>query len=274
MLVATSAFLMVLDAADFGPIRHFRTSALSMGRPVSGMLSVVTGPIATGWNGIFHYDDLRAENDALRQRVAALEGEQLNHGAAQSELTALLEATELSHVGDIERVTARVVADRETPTDRIVEINKGSDHGLVPAMPVVTESGLVGRLGVVTGNRSTIELLTSDDVVVGIRSGGALALSVGASGVERGALSNDVARLESRGALLQVEFSPQLQDRFDASEIGDGALFVTSGLSDSRYPAGIPVGHLRTSGSQPVIDSTANIDQLRFVSILLTESET
>ena len=72
---------------------------------------------------------------------------------------------------DLQTVVVRILG---TPpgnfATHVVEIDKGSDHGLAEGQPVVTGAGLVGRLEQVDRARSIVRLATHPD----FRIGGAL----------------------------------------------------------------------------------------------------
>lgn len=314
LLLGTAIVLALLDTAGFAPIRRARASALTIGRPIAGFVSLVHRPISTAWNGIVHYDDVEEENRALRHRVAALEGQTSSERAAAIDLRALLEASELSYVSDTETVTTRVVTDRRTASTRIVEIDKGSNHGLREAMPVVTGAGLVGQLAIVSANQSTVLLLTSDDLAVGVRSGQGIALTVGERSNlsqrpdQKGSITNEqlagpvagskpselempaaesdperigppnqaevmVGGLTQGRTPLALELSPRLRELHEQGDLLGGSLFVTSGLNNSSYPPGIPVGYLRDGQAEPTIDSAADLTQLNYLSVLLFEAD-
>lgn len=227
LLVATAFTFLVLDVAGFTPIVNVRRTVLSIGQPIGAVLAFVVSPLTGTWNGAVHYDDVIDENHELRRRVAELEGAIAGRPDAESELRALLAATEIDYLGDVDRVTARVAADRQTDFERIVEINKGEADGIARGMPVVTGHGLVGIVELVTGDRSVIRLITDVDVAVGVRSEHGLGLARG-----------------SRDGGLRLEVTPELAQSIRLGAAVDGERFVTSGVDRSAYPAGIPVGRL------------------------------
>lgn len=235
LLVASTLAFLALDAAGFGPITSVRRTVLSIGQPVGAVLAAAIAPVVSTWNGAVHHDQLAEENGRLRHRIAELEGSLAGQSDLEDELRSLLDATEIEFLGDVDRVTARVVADRRTEIERIVEIDKGSDHGIEVGMPVVTGHGLAGTVQLVTGSRSVIRLITDADVAVGVRSPNGLALTDG-----RGAGG------------LGLRATPELAEAIRLGAVADGERFVTSGVDRSLYPPGIPVGTLRvhTEGDQ------------------------
>lgn len=228
LIIASAAAFLALDAAGFGPITTVRQTVLSVGQPIRVVLSAAVSPVGGAWNGAVHYDEVTYENGELRRRVAELEGRLAGQEDLESDLQALLQATEIDYLGDTERVTGRVIADRRTDIERIVELDKGTDDGIARGMPVVTGRGLVGTIELATGDRSVVRLMTDGDVSVGIRSENGLGLAVG-----------------RRGSVMDLLATPELAEAIRLGAVTDGERFVTSGVDRSLYPAGIPVGVLK-----------------------------
>lgn len=236
LFVASALAFLALDAAGFGPITTVRKTVLSLGQPIGAVFSLMVAPVADTWNGAVHYDEVTQENNELRRRIADLEGQVVGQADVEADLQALLAATEIEYLGDVERVTARVVSDRRTEIERVVEIDKGSEAGILQGMPVVTGHGLAGRVELVTGGRSVIRLITDTDVAVGVRSSNGLGLTSG---------HGDDG--------LGLRATPELAEAIRLGAVTDGERFVTSGVDRSLYPPGIPVGTL-------IVDQDAFID--------------
>jgi rod shape-determining protein MreC len=265
LLAVTATMFVVLDLVGFGPIVTIRRTALAVGQPIGSVAEAALSPISGAWHGTVHYDDVVEENAELRRRVAELEGAIAGSGDAESELRNLLDATEIPYLGDVERVTARVMSDRHTTLERIVEIDKGGRHGVEPGMPVVTGRGLVGVVRLVVGDRSTIRLLTDVDSAVGVRSDHGLGLAAGAGG---GGLVGSGSG--GSGSRLVLTASEDLAAAVAAEAIGNNHRFVTSGVEGSLFPPGIPVGSL-VIDDRLTLEPLADLDQLAFVTVLLVE---
>ncbi len=152
----------------------------------------------------------------------------------------------------LEQVTATVVADRSTGLERIIEINRGSDHGLGVGMPVVVATGMVGRVELTTGSHAEVLLISDPRFDVGVVSTGTRAIGVVAGGGE--------------GNLLVLDL-----EEGAAGVVSEGARFETSGLERSIYPRGIPVGRLVVDGGTLALEPFADLERLAFVTVLLTE---
>lgn len=266
LILVTGMTLLALDAAGFGPIDGLRRTVLTAGAPVRSLLVTAASPVTSLWHGAVDYDDVVEENHRLRHRLAEAEGALAAQPDLEAELAALSAAVDVSSVTDVERVTARVVADRRTALERIVELDKGGDDGLAPGMPVVTGAGLVGVIDEVVPNRSVVRLLTDPETAVGVRSRHGVGLIVG-----RG------------GSRVELEAGPDLAAAIDRGQVTDGHRLLTSGLERSHFPAGIPVAVLRLPDGggadradgpgrgQLVAVPGAELDNLGYLTVLLVD---
>ncbi len=228
-LLLTSATVITLDFRDGGEglVASLRNGAADAFSPVRSVAAAVLDPIGDTLAGITGYGDLEDENAALRARVAELEGEALRDEGAERELADALSLLDLDFAGDLPRIDARVVSAPISNFEQTIELDRGSDDGIGVDMPVVTGSGLVGRTVSVSASRSVVQLITDPGSSVGVRL----------------SRSSEVAVAEGRGpdALLSLGFVDAGAD-VDVLE-----LVVTSGLEDSIFPPGIPVGRVASA---------------------------
>src|SRR5437868_7134363 len=122
-------------------------------------------------------------------------------------------------------------------------------------MPVVSGSGLVGRVVVASKSRSTVLLITDPTSNVGVRFGTAGNLAVAAG--------------QGAGAPLRVDLVPP------QVPVDKGELMITSGLQQSIYPPGVPIGTVLTTGvprgsfQQAVtLAPVADLSRLQFVAVM------
>lgn len=128
-----------------------------------------------------------------------------------------------SHIDAAKPVAARVIGRGGTSTSRIVQIDKGTNHGIRHGDAVIDDTGAVGRV-LITGRSSSDVLLITDaassvDVIVQ-RSR--------AQGMARG------GHFENRYILKVNDF-----DRLKDVQIGDTV--VTSGIG-TEFPVGMLIG--------------------------------
>lgn len=182
----------------------------------------VTG-VLDAWSGYVALRGAHQRAHDLDRRVRDLELEKQQLLAARDEaerLRTLLafrqEAGARTYVG------GRVIGIRLGTTGRqLLTIDRGSDDGIAPMMPVVVAEGVVGRVHAAAGH--TADVLVASDVnsVVAVR-------------VERTRARANVRGL-GKPDLCRLDFALRTED------IIEGDLLVTSG-TDGVFPRGLPVG--------------------------------
>ncbi len=249
LLVATSLALIAADRQDPAIFNAARRSTITVTEPVRTGLDQVSGSAAGAWQGMQGLEAWEEENDRLRRELAELEGRQERLPDTEAELERLLAATDIDYVSELERVTARVIVDRASPLGHVIEVNRGTDDGVHPGMPVVTGHGLVGIVEVAGTDRSVIQPITAADVHLGVRSGADYGVAAGTW----------------PDSDLQLTLDPR---RGDEPEVGQR--YVTSGLDRSLYPDNVPVGEIvHSEAGEPVLVPLVDFDRLGYVTVLL-----
>lgn len=257
LLVLTAITLLTLDGRGTGSgvIDTIRSGARDAFAPVGRAADTVLEPVGNFFTGMIHYGDLKAENARLREQNEELRGQALEAKNSQREQQALLDQLDLDYVGDIPRVRARIVSAAASNFELTFEIDRGTNHGVAKGMPVVSGAGLVGRVVDASRSRSTVMMLTDSTFSVGVR------LST----------SGDVGVATGRGGRdpLKVDLIEP------ATKVDKGEVVVTSGLQQSVFPPGIPVGTVREARTPPGalqqevdIDPVVDLRRLEFVTIL------
>lgn len=258
-LILTSLTVITLDFRGDGEglIGSLRDGAADALAPVRDAAAGVLKPVGDALSGVTGYGELEEENAALRARIAEMEGSALRDEGAEAELAEARALLDLDFAREIPRVDARVIATPISNFEQTIELNQGSDDGVAVDMPVVSGTGLVGRVIHVSGTRSTVRLITDPASAVGVRL----------------ARSSEVAVAEGEGPerLLSLSF---VDPSADVSVL---ELVVTSGLNDSIFPPGIPVGRVAVADPAPgrlqrsvEVRPVADLATLRLVSVLQT----
>ncbi len=260
LLVLTSITVITLDFSTSGRgfLDDVRRSAVDALAPVRDGVGNVLDPVGDAFSGVTGYGELEDENAVLRDRIAALEGAALADEGARGELEETLDLLEIGFVGDLPTVAARVVSTPVSNFELTVELDKGSIHGIAADMPVVTDIGLVGRVLEVTERRSVVRLITDPASAVGVR------LDSGDLGVAQG----EGPGRDLSVSLIEVGTAPTR-----------GSLLTTSGVQDSIFPGGIPIGRITASTEgagalqqevhiEPVVD----LGRIRVVKVIMTGS--
>ena len=196
---------------------------------ISPFQRATTG-VGNAGSGLFQYlSNLRnaaAENAQLKQRIEQMETElsQLRANRDENErLRALLGFKENSQY---KSVTASVIARDPSLWFDTVTINRGSSDGIELNMPVVTPSGIVGRVVTLSPWTAQVMLITDERAAAGA--------VVGQLGQ-----SNALGSVKGLGnnGLLEMRYVSGLE------EVNPGDYVVTTG-QDGIYPPGISVGEV------------------------------
>ena len=264
LLVLTSLALLTLDFRDAGVVQSARRTAGTIFSPLRGVAETVSDPFSNAWNGVTDYGDVKSENEDLRAQIEDLQGDEVLEDDASAQLKELLEQEDLEWVGSIDTTTARVLSSDPSNFSHTVDISKGTDDGLKVGMPVVNGAGLVGRIVQVTPGRSTVQLITDPEFLVGVRLLGS-------------DLATGTARGLGKGEDLMVDTNLE-PDIDDAPK--PGTALTTSGAQLSTFPDSIPVGKVRTvreAGGgltlELVVRPMADTERMQFVKVLLWEPE-
>jgi rod shape-determining protein MreC len=170
---------------------------------------------------------LRERNVELEQIVAQLTVENLRLKEIEAEnvrLRSLLQFRDVNPSFTYKggQVVGRVVANEPTSIVKSILIDIGSNDGIEPGMPVVTELGLAGRVTDVYRNAARVLLITDSSSNVNT-----MLQNTRLRGMLRG----------RAGQLPIMDYLPQDQ------QILVGDIVVTSGEGGS-FPVGIPVGQV------------------------------
>ena len=263
LLILTAATLLTLDFRGFGPLDTAQSRVRDVLEPVVSAVDVVLGPVAEVWTVMFTYNDLRSENERLKDELDRLASADIRGAAEQDALERLLDATGVTFVEGVERLTATVLRDSVGNfDDDVMSIDVGHRDGVAPGMAVVTSAGFVGRVETVDAALSTVTAVSDPSLVVGVRL-----LDTGDVGLGHG-MAGDPTRFVVDAGLRWPETG-------DMSELpAVGSPVVTS--AGSRYPADIPVG--RVASVEPseaglaqlvTVDLAADVQDLGYVTVLL-----
>lgn len=263
LLILTAATLLTLDFRGFGPLETAQSRVRDVLEPVVSVFDAVLGPVAEVWTVMFSYNDLRDENARLRDEVDRLGSADIRSGARQDAFQRLLDATGVTYVQGVERLTATVL--RDSPgnfDDDAMSIDVGRRDGVAPGMAVVTSAGFVGRVETADAASSTVTAVSDPSLVIGVRL-----LDTGDVGLGHG-MAGDPTQ-------FVVDAGLQWPETGDLSELpAVGSPVVTA--AGSRYPADIPVG--RVASVEPAeaglaqlvtVELAADVQDLGYVTVLL-----
>lgn len=259
LLVLSSVTILTLDFRGSNTVQSLRDGASSAFSPLRSTADKVFSPVGDAWNGAWHYDDVRQENEDLRQRVAELEGQAATNTDAARQLEDLKKLQDLDSLSQYQQVTARVSSGPIANFESTIEIDKGTDAGVTVGMPVLTGAGLIGRVVQATSSHAVVKVLTDPDFQIGVRL-----TSSGRAAVAHG---------NGDGNPLKIESGIPAGTQIPVDDV-----VTTSGLERSIFPPDITVGRVTVAepaGDQinlaVTIEPTADLSRLSYVRVLLWE---
>ena len=166
---------------------------------------------------------LRQSNTELEAEVANLQTQVIDLQQQVTETNILSALVDFARANPEYTYKAAAIIGRDpSPFLRYVIINAGSNEGILPGMPVVTDKGLVGHVDAVISEAGRVQLVTDSASAVNIRLQGS---------------STEAMLVGSITGDLSLDMIPQ-----DATiQVGD--VVLTSGLGGD-YPPNILVGQV------------------------------
>ena len=237
-LLLASLVTITIDsrAGDRGPLAALGRVGLAIVSPLQEGVSAVVRPIGSFFSNVFRAGSLQAENEALQDTIAELRIQLQEYYELKRGFDELARVVQLEEELGIQGFGARVVAEGPSNYEWSVIVDKGSADGVYDDMPVMSGSGLVGRVIQVSPGSSTVMLVIDPDSFVAAR----LAES-GEVGLLQGNRSEDL-----QFSLLDPEV-----------EVEPGELVVTSGYHLQNgtdvgiFPPGIPIGEVSLVDNDP-----------------------
>ena len=113
---------------------------------------------------------LRQRNTELEAEVAQLQGQVIDLQQKVTETNILSALVDFARANPVYSYKAAAVIGRDpSPFLRYVIMNIGSNQGILPGMPVVTDKGLVGRVDAVIAEAARVQMVTDSASAVNVR---------------------------------------------------------------------------------------------------------
>ncbi len=257
----------------FGAISHqvdggdglslLQRGLFSLLSPLQRGMSSVVGGVRELWNGYGFHRETYTENRRLEERVRYLETllQERSHLAREAErLRGLLGLREIL---PMETLVAEVVSRDGVPWFRTLTIDRGTADGVALNAPVVSPTGVVGRVIAVGPHAARVQILLDRDSGAGVL-------------IERsrvsGVVSGQVVQSETGTGDLILKY---VSERADVA-IGD--VVVTSGF-DRIYPKGLVVGRISYVGDgsgllkEIRVEPSARFERLEEVLVVLSREQ-
>ncbi|MGM9522451.1 MAG: rod shape-determining protein MreC [Oscillospiraceae bacterium] len=213
-------------------------------KPIKSAITSMVSALENAYDYMYRFDEIKAENEELKARVAKLEEEYREYTEISEENSRLRQLLNFSEKHeDLVFEPVSVISWTASNFSSSFTISKGSDSGVELYDAVVTETGyLVGQVTEVTSASSTVTTITDTTLSVG-----ALIYETGETGVTVG------------------DFSLFKEGRLKLSYLGGdsnviiGSTVVTSG-DGGVYPSGLVIGYVDgVSADSSGLDSYATV---------------
>ena len=258
-LLIINLVIMAVDARDSdGKQKVVRVWTQTFASPLQNASSKASGATSGFFRQILNFHSIAVENEDLKQRLATTEQELHNARQQAVENDRLKALLNLKEQSQYQTVPARVIARDASVWFNTITINRGTSSGIAVNMPVVSGTGVVGRIITVSPWASQVMLLTDEKA-----GAGAVVGQVGQSGA--------LGSVRGRPDLGLIEM--RYVSGFEKVAVGD---YVMTTGQDGIYPAGLNVGEVvdvkngtATQSHQILIRPGARLDQLEEVAVLL-----
>ncbi len=259
LLCITALTLITIDlrGGTTGPLGSVRSGVREVFSPVQKGFSAVATPVGDFFSGITNASELKRENRQLREEVTELETRNKTFEAAANENERLKKLLEITESVGTTNTPARVITGSPSNFETTIQIDRGTNSGIIVGDVVVSGDGLVGRIIETSRTRSTILLITDSSSGVGVRNTRSEVI-----GIAQGVAGRNT---------LDMEFVDPDAD------IRKGDNIVTSGLEFGRFPPDIPVATVTRVRNDPsgltkfvTITPIVELQRLSIVSVLHT----
>ena len=172
--------------------------------------------------------ELDAENKQLRVQLSEMRAKDQTLQGLEAENNQLRRALEFRERSSFKLVPARIIARDASTWWSTIKVDKGANDGVTPDQPVLTEDGLVGKTTVVSGNASTVVLISDENCGVAATVEGTRE-----RGLVHGSRTSTTAAPD-----LRLEFLSKLAD------LKAGQRVYSSGMG-GVFPSGVLIGEVR-----------------------------
>lgn len=206
---------------EAGPVSRAVYAVL---RPFQQVIFAVHSRARNIWYGYISVVNARAESEILKEEIRRLRRENVVLQNKESENRRLAKLLDLKTRYEFPSLVAQVVGEDAVGWYRTLFVNRGSEDGVSPDMPVTVAEGIVGRVVKTSADMARVLLLTDPNLTVDCR----------------------VTRTRDRGLLSgSMERGCVLRYINLKSGMAPGDEIVTSGL-DGVFPRGLPVGTIES----------------------------
>lgn len=242
-----------------------KDSATPIGRVLQSGLTLIEEPIAiaadrvrSGFFGVFRFQTIQKENEALRQEITHLKQELIREKLSALDLAELKRLSEqLNDQGKIQQydpVTSDVIAFNGSEWFHVFTINVGTKEGVTRNATVINGNGLVGKVIETAPGWSKVVSIIDESNQVSFR----VLRDLNLIGIFSGDGSNGLA-----GFMLNAE-----------AAVVEGDTLITTGIG--LYPEGFIIGEVKEViwdkdllVKRVKIEPSVRFDSIRKVSVII-----
>lgn len=220
--VTTKRGVPVLQEVTFGAFAEMQRAATR-----------AFGSAREGWQNYFALQQIRQENEQLKQEVTKLRISLEQERNIAQQTRTLQQLLDLRSATGFETAAAMVIGSGADPEFRTITIDKGTQDGLRADMAVMSPAGIVGRILMPTARAAKVQLIIDRDAAAGV-----MIERTRVAGVVKGV--GNIEELAFREGLIDLNYVP------GSADVKPGDRVVTSGI-DGIYPKGLPVGEIQSA---------------------------
>lgn len=219
-----------------GGVSLLQRGLLTLLSPLQRAGGAAVRGVGAAWSGYVDLRGAREQNRRLLERVQELELALQERQARAGEAERLRQLLELREILPLDTLAAEVVAVDGQPWFRVIVLNKGRDDGVGLNAPVISPTGVVGRVIAVGPRAARVQLLLDRESGVG-----ALLERTRVAGVVSGQVGWPDGSPGPAPSELLMKYVPA------SAEVAEQDLVVTSG-AERIFPKGLAIGRVRAVG--------------------------
>lgn len=256
LLITWVMFVTSRGRQEESKVEFFLNSAIA---PLETVFSFSSKTASDSWKNLTELARLKVENEKLQEQLNQLKARQLSYANLKNENDRLRDALQFEKSQIHELIPAEIISVSPNNWNYTFVINKGTRHGLVKGLAVISPEGVVGRIGEIRNNSAEVILIS--DTREGNYIGGL---------VKR---TNNMVIVRGGGDVRgQCTITPAIDSYFFDLKKDD--LIITSDASE-KFPSGIPIGRVISvnKGSnkmayQALIQPVVKLGRLQFVYVV------
>jgi len=251
-----AVWLTTLSSRD---VRDLQAGFMQWLAPFLKTGDAVTQQIGSLGQNLKTLDELEEENAKLRIQIRELRATNQLLRDIEAENNKLRAALDYRERSVFRLLPARVIS-RDTSTWwNMVTINRGFEDGLESDMPVLTESGLVGKTTTVSKNTAKVLLISDESCRVAARVEGT---------PEQGIVSGIRPSERQVDGFLQMTFLPK------SANLQAGQKVYTAGVTGAVFPSGILIGtveafRVRALDGQAILSPAVDLSNVEDVFVVV-----